>query len=90
MVELGRGNVVSDGSVDLELLDVVREGILLFPAMLAPEEIKYSNVIGNSIYQKFQYRRGIPFFGWVLTFFDILAMFRSSPQPMLGLEEIKA
>ena len=54
---------MSDGSVDLELLDVVSEGMLLFPGTLGPEEIKHSNSIGNSIYQEFQYRRGISFFG---------------------------
>ena len=66
--------------------------MLLFPETLAPEEIKYANVIGNSMYQEFQYRRGIPFFGWVnfLTFFNISAMFCSSPHPILGCEEIKA
>ena len=84
-------HIVSDGSVDLELLDeVVRAGMLLFPERLAPEEIKYSDVIGNSVYQEFQYRRGIPFFGWVLTFFDISAMFCSLPNPIPGREEMKA
>ena len=90
-VELGLGTVVSHGSVDLELLDeVVRAGMLLFPERLAPEEIKHFNVISNSIYQEFQYRRGIPFFGWVLTFFDISAMFCSSLHPIPGHEEMKA
>ena len=63
--------------------------MLLFPERLAPEEIKYSKVIGNSIYQEFQYRRGIPFFGWVLTFFDISAMFCSLPHPIPRREEMK-
>ena len=63
---------------------------MLFPERLAPEEIKYSNVIGNPIYQEFQYRRGIPFLGWVLMCFDISAMFCSSPHPIPGLAEMKA
>ena len=64
--------------------------MLLFPERLAPEEIKYSNVIGHPIYQEFQYKRGIPFFGWVLTFLDLSAICCSSPHPIPGHEEMKA
>ena len=71
VVEFGVGTAVLDseldGSLDLGVAGVelllgraLDEGVRL-EAELPPEEIKYSVVIGNYVFQDFQYERRIPF-----------------------------